>query len=99
MLIQLVDVRSTNPEFKAPTRTNGEAMDLFSVEALGQYVVVRYFSTETIEGPLTERYFTDLYCNDQGREVFRVTAKIVDPPPPPPAFGAKLRFAFHALFS
>lgn len=99
MFIQLVDIRSTNPEFKPPTRANGEAMELFSVEAAGHYMVARYFSTEPVEGPKMERFFTDLYCNDQGREVFRVTTKIVEPPAPRPTFGARLRFALSALFS
>jgi hypothetical protein len=99
MLIQLVGIKSTNPDFAAPKARNGEDMELFSVEATGQYMVARYFSTETVAGPAVERYFTDLYCNGEGREVYRVTAKIVEPPPPPPTFRAKLRAALQTLFA
>ena len=97
MFIQLAGVRSCHPDFAPPRTRNGEAMELFSVEALGQYVVVRYFCTETVEGPIVERFFTDLYCNDEGREIFRVTAKIVEPPPAPPTFLARLQKALAAF--
>lgn len=99
MFLQLVDIKSTNPEFKAPARRNGEEMDLLSVESSGQYVVIRYICAEPVEGPALEQYLVDIYCNDQGAEVFRVTAKIVHPPPPPPTFKAKLRSALQTLAS
>lgn len=98
MFIQLVDIKSSHPDFAIPKQNNGEAMELFSVEAAGQYVVVRYFGTEPVEGPGVERFFADLYYNQEGREIFRVKAKILNPPVPPPGFGARLKSAIiHVL--
>jgi hypothetical protein len=99
MLLQLVDIKSANPEYKTPTKHNGEDMDILSVEASGQYVVIRYVCAEPIAGPTMEHRLVDVYCNDHGAEVFRVTAKFIPTPPPPPKFGAKLRAALQTLVS
>jgi|HubBroStandDraft_1064217.scaffolds.fasta_scaffold42569_4 hypothetical protein len=97
MFIQLVGIKSISQDFQPPSTANGEPMELYSVEASGQYVVVRYFSTEPVSGPAVERFLTDVYCNDEGREIYRVTAKIIEPPPPKPKFLARLRAALLTL--
>jgi hypothetical protein len=99
MLIQLIDIKSRHPSFEAPTTKNGEPMELHSVEASGQYVVARYFYSEPQPGPSVDYFFCDLFCNSEGCEVYRVTAKIIPPPAPRPTFGVRFAGAVHALFS
>jgi hypothetical protein len=98
MLLELTDATSTNPDFAAPKRRNGEELTLFSVAVQGQFMVLRYLGWEPVEGPAVDRFFLDLYYNQYGREVFRVTVKVVEPPPPPLTFGNKLRRAFRSIF-
>ncbi len=97
MFLQLLGVKSVNPDLTVPTKRNGEEMDLMSVEPSGQFLVLRYVCAEPVEGPSTEHHLVDVYCNDHGAEVFRVSAKIVQSPPPPPPFLTRLRNALHIL--
>jgi hypothetical protein len=98
MLLQLEEFKSTHPDYKAPQRHNGEPMDLFSVDSSGPFMVARYFNIVPLEGPKFERYFVDIYYNGEGKETFRVLAKIVDTPPPPPTFRQRLSSALRTLF-
>jgi hypothetical protein len=98
MFFQLSDAKSSNPDFKPPTRRNGEALTLFSVATSGSFIISRYFGEEAIAGPAVERFFVDVYPNHYGREAFRVTAKILEPPPRPPNLWQRIGRALAFVF-
>lgn len=73
-----------------------------AVEASGSYMMLRYVGDNPVAapgGPVMEHILTDVYCNDQGAEAFRVNAKFYPAPPPPLTFGGKLKGALRTLTS
>jgi hypothetical protein len=90
-------VRSMLPDFKLPTRRNGENLIPASVTVRGRFVIVRYFRVEAVEGPTADAFFLDVFYNSDGSEVFRAHSSIIEPPPAPPAFLQRLRFAIYVL--
>lgn len=97
-ILLLEKFESKHPDFAAPLTHNGEPMELVSVEMNGSYLVVRYFNEVPVAGPKMERYLVDLYCNSDGREAYRLTAKLTEPPPPSPAFRERLGLAWRLVF-
>jgi hypothetical protein len=95
--IVLSKVRSMLPDFKIPTRRNGEELLPSSVTVRGQFIMVRYFGWEPVEGPRADNFFLDVFYNSDGSEIFRVQSKIVEAPPDPPTFVERLRYAFWIL--
>jgi hypothetical protein len=98
MMLELTDIRSTNADFKPPTRRNGEELRLHSVGAQGEYFVVRYFGWEPVEGPAIDRFMIDVYYNHLGSEAFRVTARLIEPPPATPTLLERLLAALQIIF-
>lgn len=99
MMIQLDKFESVDPNFAPPVGHNGEPLELFAIERSGPYLVARYYSTTPVEGPKTERGLVDLYLNPEGREVFRITSKLVEPPPPSPTFWQRVSTAWQFVWS
>jgi hypothetical protein len=92
--IVLSEVRSMLPDFKLPTRRNGEELVPSSVTVRGRFIMVRYFGWEPVEGPSARSFFLDVFYNSDGSEVFRAQSKIVEVPPDPPTFFERFRYAF-----
>jgi hypothetical protein len=88
--LELTNVRSIDPDFKPPTRRNGEELMPSSVTVQGQYLVVRFFGWEPVEGPAVDQFFLEIFYGPDGREVFRASGKIFPPPPPPPTLFQRL---------
>ncbi len=99
MNLEVTGVQSIHPDFKLPTRRNGEALEPISVSLQGEYVVVRYVGWEPISGPAVDDFFLDVFYNAEGREVFRVTGRILEPAPKPPTFLQRLRYALCLIFA
>lgn len=93
----LTKVSSLIPDFKMPTRRNGEELDPMSVAAFGLFIIVRYRGWEPVEGSAAEDFVLDVFYNSEGREVFRAQSKIFQAPPDPPTFLERLKFALYLL--
>lgn len=94
--LELGKIRSIHPDFKPPTRNNGEELVPSSVRVRGEYIVVRYFGWEPISGPAIDRFFLDVFYNSEGREVVRVNVKVLLEPPTP-TFFERLRDAIYVM--
>lgn len=70
----------------------------FSVTVQGQYVVVRFFGWEPLEGPAVDHFFLDIFYGPDGHEVFRASGKMLEPPPEPPTFFERLSDAVGLIF-
>jgi hypothetical protein len=97
MLLELSEVKPS-AQFSPPTQHNGEALTLSSAATSGSFIIVRYYGEETIAGPAVERFFVDVYFNQQGAEAFRVKVKIIQPPPPPPNLWQRISSSLSYIF-
>jgi hypothetical protein len=97
MHIELTNFRSMHPDFKTPTRRNGEELQPLSIAVQGQYLVCRFVGWEPIEGAAFDEFFLDCFFGPDGREVFLAFGKIVVPPPEPPTFFERLSDALRLV--
>jgi hypothetical protein len=97
MFLELTDVQSIHPDFKLPTRRNGDPLEPSNVVVHGQYLVCRYFGWEPVSGPAVDEYCLDVFYNSDGREVLRATSRMVEPPPEPPTFFERLHLAWRLI--
>ena len=98
MHLEITSVQSSHPEFKLPTRRNGEPLQPSQIAVQGPYLVCRYFGWEPVEGPSVDEIFLDIFYNSDGSEVFRATGRMIPPPPEPPTFFERLRYALCVIF-
>lgn len=99
MIVQLDKFQSVDPNFAPPLAHNGEPLELLSIEMSGVYLVARYFQMTPVEGPKHERSLIDVYLNNEGRETFRITSKLVEAPPPPLTFWQRVARSWQLLWS
>ena len=99
MNLEVTSIQSIHPDFKLPTRSNGDPLEPVGMSVQGDYLAVRYLGWEPVSGPAVDEFFLDVFYNSEGREVFRVVSRIVEPPPEPPTLLQRVRYALCLIFN
>ncbi|MGB8065198.1 MAG: hypothetical protein WCF26_25150 [Candidatus Sulfotelmatobacter sp.] len=99
MYLELTGVQSVHPDFKLPTRRNGEPLQPLGFSVQGQFIVARYLGWEPVSGPAVDEYLLDIVFNSDGEEIFRASSRMLEEPPEPTPLLARLRYALCLIFN